>query len=92
MQRTGGHVALQILTIYSTWKYIRKQCKSNKLKIIPPTWNEEFELADGSYFVLDIQDYRDYIIKNHETLTTISTVNVYINRTNNRLVFKIKDL
>ena len=28
-----------------------------------PTWNEEFELPDGSYFVSDIEDYFEYIIK-----------------------------
>ena len=26
-------------------------------------WNYEFELADGSYSVSDIQDYIEYIIK-----------------------------
>ena len=29
-----------------------------------------------------------YLIKNHETLTTVPTIHVYINRVNNRLVFK----
>ena len=38
----------------------------------------------------DIQDYIEYIIKKHETLTTISPIHVYTNRINNRLVFKIK--
>ena len=37
------------------------------------------------------KDYIDYIIKKNETLRTISPNNVYINRINNRLVFKIKD-
>ena len=35
------------LSIYYTWKNIRKQCKNNKLKIITPTWNNEFELLDS---------------------------------------------
>ena len=30
-------------------------------------------------------------MKKHETLTTIPPIRVYINRINNRLVFKIKD-
>ena len=34
-------------------------------------WNDEFELPDGSYSVLDIQDYIIYIIRKHKTLTTI---------------------
>ena len=56
-----------------------------------PTWNDEFELPDGSYFVLYIQDYIEYIIKKQETLTAIPTIYVYINRIHNRLVFKVKD-
>ena len=77
--------------MYYTWENIREQCKNNKLKIIAPTWNDEFELTDGSYSVSDIQDYIKYIIKKHETLTEIPPIHVYINRTNNRLVFQIKE-
>ena len=36
------------------------------------TWNDELELPDVSDSVSDIQDYIKYIIKKHETLTTIS--------------------
>ena len=54
-----------------------------------PTWNDEFELRDGSYSMSDIQDYIEHIIKKHETLTTIPPIHVF-NRINNRLVFKIK--
>ena len=61
-----------------------KQYKNNKLKIIAPTWNLEFELPDGSYSVSDIQGYIEYIIKKHEKLTTITLIHVYINRINNR--------
>ena len=46
------------------WKNIRQQHKNNKLKTIAQTWNDEFELPDGSYFVSDIQGYIEYIIKN----------------------------
>ena len=77
--------------IYYTWKNIRKQYKNNKLKIIAPTWNDEFELPDSSYSVSDIRVYIEYIIKKHETLTTIPPIYVYMNRINNRLVFEIKD-
>ena len=45
---SNKHVALQNLSIYYTWKNIRKQYKNNTLKIIAPTWNHEFELSDGS--------------------------------------------
>ena len=86
------HVALQNLYIYYTWKNIRKQYKNNKLKVIAATWNDELELLDGFYSVSDIQVYIEYIIKKHETSTAIPPIHVYINRINNRLVFKIKRL
>ena len=79
------------LYIYYTWKNIRKQYKNDKLTIIAPKLNDEVELPNGSYSVWDIQDYIECIIKRHETLTTIPPIHVYINRNNNRLVFKIKD-
>ena len=88
---SNKHVALQSSSIYYTWKNIRKEYKNNKLKIKGWTWNDEFELPDGSYSVSDIQDYIEYIIKKHETLTAMSPIHVYINRINNRLVFEIKD-
>ena len=50
LRSADKHVALQNLSIYCTWKNIRKQYKNNKLKIIAPTWNDELELPDGSYY------------------------------------------
>ena len=91
LRNSNKHVGLQNLSFYYTWKNIRKQYNNNKLKIIAQTWNDEFELPDASNSVSDIQDYIEYIIKKHETLTTIPPTHVYINRINNRLVFKIKD-
>ena len=40
-------VALSNLSIYYTWRIMKKPCKSGKFKISAPTWNEEFELLDG---------------------------------------------
>ena len=48
-------------------------------------------MPDGSYSVLYIQDYIEFIIKKHETLTKFTPIHVYTNIINNRLVFKIKD-
>ena len=75
-------------SIITRRKIYEKQHKNNKLKIIAPTWNEEFELPDSPYSVSYIQDYIEYFIKKQETLTTIPPIHVYINRINNRLVFK----
>ena len=91
LRSSDKHVALQNLSIYYMWKNIRKEYKNNKLKIVAPTWNDEFELPDGSYSVSDIQDHIKYIIRKHETLTTIHPIHVYNNGINKRLVFKIED-
>ena len=57
------------LSIYYTWKNIKSEYNSNKLKISAPTWNETFDLTDGSCSIDDMQDYFEFIIKKHETLT-----------------------
>ena len=57
------HTVLQNLSIYYTWKNIRKQYKKNKLKIIAPTRNDEFELPNGSYSISNIQDCIEYTSK-----------------------------
>ena len=44
---------------------IKSSNNNNKFKISAPTWNDKFELPDGSYSVSDIQDYFEYILKNH---------------------------
>ena len=88
---SNKHVALENLSIYYMWKNIRKQYKNNKLKIIGQALNYEFELPHSSYFVPDIQDYIKYAIRKHKTLTAIPPIHVYMNRINNRLVFKTKD-
>ena len=63
LKRSEKYVALSNLSIYNTWKKIKKSYKNNKFKISAPTWNEEFELPDGSYSVSDIQDYFEYSLK-----------------------------
>ena len=74
LRSSNKHVALQNLSIYYTWKNIRKQYKNNKLKIIAPTWNDNFELPDDYYSMSDIQDHIEYIIKKHETLTAVPLI------------------
>ena len=65
LKRSQEYVALSNLSFYYTWKNIEKPYKNNKFKISAQTWNEKFELPDGSYSVLDIQDYFEYILKKH---------------------------
>ena len=84
------NMALANLSIYYTWKNIKSECKNNKFKISAPTWNDTFDLPDGSYSIADIQDYFEFIIKKHETLTENPPVQIYPNKIKNRIVFKIK--
>ena len=83
-------MALANLSIYYTWKNIKSECNNNKFKISAPTWNETFDLPDGSYSIDDIQDYFEFIIKKHETLTENPPIQIYPNKIKNRIVFKIK--
>ena len=71
LKRSDKYVALSNLSIYYTWKNIKNSCENNKFKISALTWNEEFELPDGSYSVSEIQDYCEYIFKNMRQLLII---------------------
>ena len=44
------------LSIYYTWKNIKSEHNKNKFKISAPTWNETFDLPDGSYTISSIRD------------------------------------
>ena len=84
-------IALSNLSIYYTWKNIKSSYNNNKFKISAPTWNEEFTLPDGSYSVSDIQDYFEYIMKKHGENNDKPLVEIYVNKIENRITFKIKD-
>ena len=45
-----------------------------------PTWNDKFELPDGSYSVSDVQDYFEYILKKCGENTGKSSVQIYENK------------
>ena len=47
-------------------------------------------MLDGSYSIEDIQDYFEFIVKKHETLTKNLPVQIHRNEIKNRIVFKIK--
>ena len=83
-------MALANLSMYYTWKNIKSSYNNNKFKILAPTWNETFDLPDGSYSIEAIQDYFNYIIKKHETVEATPQVLIYVDRIKNRIVFKIK--
>ena len=83
-------MALANLSIYYSWKKIKSEYNNNKFKVSAPTWNDTFALPDVSYSIDDIQDYFEFIIKKHETLTENPPVEIHPNKIKNRIVFKIK--
>ena len=64
--------------------------KNNKFKLSAPAWNNKFELPNESYSASDIQDYFEYTIKKHETFGNNAPTQIYVNKTENRITFKIK--
>ena len=91
LKNPNKNMALANLSIYYIWKNIKTEYNNNKFKISVPTWNETFYLPDGSYSIADIQDYFEFIIKKHETLTENPSIQIYANKIKNRINFKIKN-
>ena len=90
LRRDKESISLWNLSIYYTWKNIKGSYNNNKFKISAPTWNDKFELPDGSYSVSDIQDYFECILKRHEENIDDPSVKIYVNKIENRITFKIK--
>ena len=84
------NIALANLSIYHTWKNIKSEYKNYKYKILAPTWNDTFDLLDGSYSINGIQDYCKFIIQKHQNLTEDLPLEIYPNKIKSRIVFKIK--
>ena len=83
LKSPNKNMALANLSIYYTWKNIKSEYKNNKFKISAPTWNDIFDLSNGSYAIADIQDYFEYIIKKHETIFGSSPILIYVNKIKN---------
>ena len=91
LRRGEKIIALLNLSIYYTWKNIKRSYNNNKFEISAPTWNDKFELPDGWNSVSDIQDYFEDIFKKHGENIDKPSVQIYVNKTENRVTFKIKD-
>ena len=83
-------ITLLNLSIYYTWKNIKSLYNNNKFKISAPTWNE-LELPYGSYSVSDIQDYFKYVLKKHGEDIDKPSIQIYVNKIENRVTFKIRN-
>ena len=90
LKNPNKNMALVNSSIYYSWKNVKSIYNNNEFKISAPTWNETFDLPDGSYNISEIQDYIEYIIKKHEIIGENAPILIYANAINNRIVFKIK--
>ena len=90
MKRSDKYVALSNLSIYYTWKNIKRLYKNNRFEISASTWNGEFKVPDGSYSVSDIQDYLEYILRKHGEKTGNPSVRIYVTKIENIITFRIK--
>ena len=90
LKRGQKTVALSNVSIFYTWKNIKSSCNNNRFKISAPTWNEQFELPDGSYSIPDVQDYFEYILKKHSESVDNPSIRIYVNKIENRITFKLK--
>ena len=90
LRRSDKCVALSNLSIYYTWKNIKKSYNNNNFKLSASTWDDEFELPARSYSVSNVQDYFEYIFKKHRENTDQPSVQIHVNKIENRIRFKIK--
>ena len=87
LKNPNKNMALVNLSIYYTWKNVKSTYNNNnnnKFKISAPTWNETFDLPDGSYNISEIQGYIKYINKKNETIGENAPILIYANTINNR--------
>ena len=68
----------------------KKSYNNNKFKISAPTWNDKFEWPDESYSISDIQDCFEYVLKKHWEKIGNPSIEICINKIENRITFKIK--
>ena len=56
LKNPNKNIALANLSIYYTWKIVKSDYNNNKFKISAPTWNDTFDVPDGSYSIPALQN------------------------------------
>ena len=79
LKNPNKNIAFVNLSIYYTWKNVKSNYNNNKFKISATTWNDTFDVPDGSYSIAALQNYFEYIIKKHETIADVFPVLIYVN-------------
>ena len=63
LKNPNKKIAVGNLSTYYTQKNIKSAYSKNKFKTSAATWNDTFDLLDGSYSIADSQDYFEFITK-----------------------------
>ena len=85
-------ITLSNLSIYYEWNNIKSLWNNNKLKILAPTWNEEFTLPVDHIQYLIFRITSNILWKTwRKNDKNKPSVKIYINKNENRITFKIKN-
>ena len=93
LKRSDKYVALSNLSIYYTWKIIKKSYKNNKFKISAPTWNVEGGGVWIPWWIFFHVRYPRLFWVYHqknETVTDNLSIRMCVNKIENIITFKIK--
>ena len=71
---------------------MKSSYNNNNFKISAPTWNDEFELPNGSYLISDIQDYFERISKKHGENINNPSIRICVNKIEKKLPLKLKQV
>ena len=90
IRRGDNCMVLSNLITYYTWKNIKSLYRNSDFLISGAKQDKKFELPDESFFIIRYLRFFEYIIKNYETPTYKPYIQMYIDKIENRVTFKLK--
>ena len=90
IRRGDNCMVLSNLITYYTWKNIKSLYRNSDFLISGTKQDKEFELPDESFFIIRYLRFFEHIIKNYETPTYKPYIQMYIDKIENRVTFKLK--
>ena len=90
LRRDEKSIALSNLSIYYTWKNIKTHTITKNLKYQLQHGMLKIWTSDALYFISNIQDYFEYILKEHGEIIDKPSAKIYVNKIENRIIFRIK--
>ena len=90
LRRGEKSIALSNLSIYYTWKTIDSSYNNSKFKISAPTWNDNLNYQMGHILYQIFKTILSIFKKKHNEKIDNSSIKIYVNKTENRVTFKIK--